>query len=205
MTTRKIHYLSGLIITVFIGLHLFNHFCSIFGVDFHIEVMNTLRLFYRNVFIETILLSAVGIQIVSGIKLAIINRKIAITSIERIHVWSGLYLAIFFVIHLSAVLGGRLFLHLDTNFYFGVAGLNTFPFNLFFIPYYGLALLSFFGHVASIHSKKMRSDVFNVTPNGQATAILLFGILVTLVLFYGLTNHFEGVAIPKEYNILIGK
>jgi hypothetical protein len=205
MTTRKIHYLSGLIITIFIGLHLFNHFCSIFGADKHIEVMNTLRLFYRNIFIETIILSAVGIQIVSGVKLAVINRKIAVTFFEKLHVWSGLYLAIFLVIHLSAVLGGRLVLHLDTNFYFGVAGLNSFPFNLFFIPYYALAILSFFGHIASIHSKKMRSAVFNVTPSRQATAILLFGILITLTLFYGLTNQFEGVVIPKEYNILIGK
>lgn len=205
MTTKKIHYLSGLVITIFIGLHLFNHFCSIFGADFHIEVMNTLRLFYRSIFIETILLSAVGTQIVSGIKLAVINRKIAVTFFEKLHVWSGLYLAVFFIIHLSAVLGGRLFLHLDTNFYFGVAGLNTFPFNLFFIPYYGLSLLSFFGHMASIHSKKMKNVVFNLTPTGQATAILIIGFVVTVTLFYGLTNHFEGVAIPKEYNLLIGK
>ena len=205
MTTKKIHYLSGLIITIFIGLHLFNHFCSIFGVELHIEVMNTLRLFYRNIFIETVLLSAVGIQIISGIKLFRTNRKIASTTFEKLHVWSGLYLAIFFVIHLSAVLGGRLVLHLDTNFYFGVAGLNSFPFNLFFIPYYGLALLSFFGHIASIHSKKMKKVVFNLTPTGQATAILLSGVLITVVLFYGLTNHFEGVVIPKEYNVLISK
>jgi hypothetical protein len=205
MTTKKIHYLSGLVITIFIGLHLFNHFCSIFGADFHIEVMNTLRLFYRNIFIETILLAAVGTQIVSGIKLAVINRKIAVTFFEKLHVWSGLYLAVFFIIHLSAVLGGRMFLHLDTNFYFGVAGLNTFPLNLFFIPYYGIALLSFFGHIASIHSKKMKNVVFNLTPTGQATAILIIGFVVTVTLFYGLTNHFEGVAIPKEYNLLIGK
>jgi len=96
-------------------------------------------------------------------------------------------------------------LHLDTNFYFGAAGLNSFPFNLFFIPYYGLAVLSFFGHIASIHSKKMKQTVLGVTPNKQSIAILSFGILITILIFYGLTNHFNGVAIPKEYEILIGK
>jgi len=118
---------------------------------------------------------------------------------------SCLYLAIFFIIHLTAVFGGRLFLHLDTNFYFGVAGLNSFPFNLFFIPYYGLAIISFFGHVASIHNQKMKYNILSVTPKQQSRAILITGILLTIVVFYGLTNHFKGVVIPKEYEVLVGK
>jgi hypothetical protein len=205
MKNKKLHYISGLIITVFVGLHLFNHTLSLLGAERHIEMMNTLRILYRNIFVETILLSAVLVQIVSGLKLFQINRKIATSNFEKLHVWTGLYLAIFFVIHLSAVLGGRYFLHLDTNFYFGVAGLNTFPFNLFFIPYYGLAILSFFGHIASIHSKKMKQTLLSLTPNSQSISILIFGILLTFLIFYGLTNHFNGVTIPKEYNILIGK
>jgi hypothetical protein len=96
-------------------------------------------------------------------------------------------------------------LHLDTNFYFGVAGLNSFPTNLFFIPYYGLAIISFFGHIASIHSKKMKKSFLGLSPNRQATLILIFALILTLTIFYGLTNHFNGVTIPKEYNILIGK
>lgn len=205
MTLKKIHYVSGLTITVFVGLHLFNHIWSILGADKHIQMMNALRLFYRNIFVETILLSAVLVQIISGLRLFKTNRKIVTANFEKLHIWTGLYLAIFFIIHLSAVLGGRLFLHLDTNFYFGVAGLNSFPFNLFFIPYYGLAILSFFGHIASIHSRKMQQTIFGLTPNRQSTAILILGFFFTIVIFYGLTNHFNGVIIPKEYNILIGK
>jgi hypothetical protein len=167
--------------------------------------MNTLRLFYRHIFIETILLGAVFVQIISGLKLFKANRKIATSQFEKLHIWTGLYLAIFFIIHLSAVLGGRYLLHLDTNFYFGVAGLNSFPTNVFFIPYYGLAIISFFGHVASIHRKKMKKSILGLSPNRQSTLILIFGFIVTLTIFYGLTNHFKGVTIPKEYNILIGK
>mgnify|MGYP003600425918 FL=1 len=205
MTIKKIHYISGLTITVFVGLHLFNHTFSIFGADKHIAVMNTLRLFYRNIFIETILLFAVLVQIISGLKLFKTNRKTATTPFNKVHIWTGLYLAIFFIIHLSAVLGGRLFLHLDTNFYFGVAGLNSYPFNLFFIPYYGFAIISFFGHIASIHSIKMKQNFFGLSPNRQSIAILTFGLILTIAIFYGLTNHFNGVTIPKEYEVLIGK
>ena len=89
MTVTKIHYISGLTITIFVGLHLFNHFCSIFGADKHIEIMNALRHFYRNVFIESILLFAVLIQIISGLTLFKTNRKIAKTTFEKLHIWTG--------------------------------------------------------------------------------------------------------------------
>ena len=164
-----------------------------------------LRYFYRNLPAETILLVAVLIQIVSGIKLFRNNRKEAISSFDKLHLWTGLCLAAFFVIHVGSVLIGRSILHLDTNFYFGVAGLNTFPFNMFFIPYYGLATLSFFGHLAAIHSKKMKRAVFGWTPRGQAKAVIALGIIVTGLMFYGLTNQFRGVKIPVEYHVLIGK
>ncbi len=202
---RKIHYYSGLIISIFIGLHLFNHFCSIFGADAHIKMMNILRIFYRNVFIETILLMAVFVQIISGITLFRSNHQFANSYFDKLHLWTGLYLALFFMIHVSAVLGGRFLLHLDTNFYFGVAGVNTFPFNLFFIPYYGLAVMSFFGHIACIHQKKMKKNIFSRTPREQSITILVVGALWTILLFYGLTNRFEGVMIPQAYDVLIGK
>ena len=205
MTIKRLHYFSGLTIAIFVGLHLFNHVCSVFGADKHIEIMNVLRLFYRNICIETILLSAVLIQIISGLKLFWTSRKIAASNFDKLHIWTGLYLAIFFVIHVGIVLGGRLFLHLNTNFYFGVAGLNTFPFTLFFVPYYGLAIVSFFGHIASVHSKKMKRNIFGLTPNKQSKAILVFGFCLTSVVFYGLTDKFNGVTIPKEYEVLIGK
>lgn len=205
MTIKKIHYIFGLIITIFVGLHLFNHTLSIFGAENHIEAMNSLRVFYRNIFVESILFIAVFGQIFSGLILFNTNRKTATSHFDKLQQWTGIYMAFFFIIHLSAVIGGRLFLHLDTNFYFGVAGLNSFPFNLFFIPYYGLAILSFFGHIASIHSKKMKRTVFGLSPKRQSIIILIFGLFLTIVIFYGLTNHFNGVTIPKEYEVLIGK
>lgn len=205
MCIKSIHYFSGIVIAIFLAIHLLNHASSVFGAEQHIAVMEQLRVVYRNVFVETLLLAAVLVQIISGLWLFNKGRKWANTFFEKLQIWSGLYLAIFFVIHLSAVLGGRLVLHLDTNFYFGVAGLNTFPFNLFFIPYYGLAVLSFFGHIAAIHHRKMKQSVLGLSPTAQSKFILGFSILYTLFLFYGLTNQFQGVEIPAAYGVLIGK
>lgn len=202
---NKLHYFSGITISIFIGLHLLNHFYSLFGAKAHIELMNSLRVIYRHKIIETILLVAVATQIVSGIKLFLKNRKTNSDLFEKLQIWTGLYLALFLVFHLGAILFGRWVLVLDTNFYFGVAGLNTFPFNLFFIPYYGLAIISFFGHVSAVHSKKMKMKIFGFEPIKQSYGVIIIGIILTITILFGLTNRFNGVEIPKEYNIMIGK
>jgi len=202
---KRIHYLSGLTITIFIGLHLFNHLMSVFGAEVHIELMDNLRIAYRNILVETILLTIVFVQIISGLKLFFSKRKLIENYYEKMQIWTGLYLAFFLMIHVVAVLIGRHILNLDTNFYFGVAGLNTFPFNLFFIPYYGLSILSFFGHVSSIHYQKMKMKILGLSVEQQSRLILIKGIVITVIIFYGLTNGFTGVEIPEEYNSVIGK
>lgn len=205
MNIRKIHFLSGLIITIFIGLHLFNHFIAVFGVAAHLSLMDKLRLVYRNPIVETILLIAVCVQIVSGLKLFFSKRKVTTNFFDKLQVWTGLYLAFFLAMHVGAVLIGRYVLSLDTNFYFGVAGLNTLPFNLFFIPYYAFAIIAFFGHVSTIHYQKMKKEILGISVEQQSKFILVKGIIVTVIIFYGLTNGFTGVEIPEEYQIMIGK
>ncbi|MCA4895260.1 MAG: hypothetical protein ING84_09680 [Cytophagales bacterium] len=201
ITIRKIHLVSGITLTIFIGLHLANHLASIAGVDRHIEWMNAIRHFYRAPIIEFLLLAAVLMQMYSGIRLFLSKRKTTKIGFEKLHVFSGLYLAAFLVIHVSAIFAGRFILHVDTNFYFGAAGLNSFPANLFFIPYYSLAILSFFGHIAAVHHCKMKNAIWGVSVNGQSKAILILGALVTLLILYGMTNGFMGATIPEEYRL----
>ena len=205
MLLKRIHYLSGLTITIFIGLHLFNHFMSLFGAEYHIELMNRLRIAYRNVFVETVLLIAVFVQIASGLKLFFSKRKLVHDYHGRLQIWTGLYLAFFLFMHVSAVLTGRYILNLDTNFYFGVAGLNTFPLSLFFVPYYSFAIIAFFGHISAIHYQKMKKEVLGLSVEKQSKLILIAGIIATVIIIFGLTNGFTGVEIPKEYDVIIGK
>ncbi len=204
MLVKRIHYYSGLTLTIFIGLHLFNHCYSLLGAARHIELMTVLRHFYRNIFVETIIVMAVVTQVVSGLKLFMAGRKTAGSGFEKLQLWTGFYLALFLVIHLGAVFAGRLLLDLDTNFYFGVAGLNSFPANLFFIPYYGLAIIAFFGHIAALHYKKMKRSIAGMTPGIQAKCIMIFAICLSVVILYGLTNSFKGVDIPPAYKVLTG-
>jgi len=203
--TNRVHLYSGLVLTLFIGIHLFNHLMSIYGVETHIELMNKFRIVYRNPIIEIFLMLAVVIQITTGIKLFFFVKRRTKPLYKKLQIWTGLYLAFFLLIHVSVVMIGRFFLNMDTNIYFGSAGLNTFPFLIFFIPYYCLAILSFFGHISAIHFEKMNNKVFGLSVNQQSKLILIIGILLTLIIIYGLTNKFTGLNIPTEYNLLIGK
>lgn len=205
MPVKKIHFASGIILAIFIHAHLFNHLASIAGVNRHLEIMNRLRAFYRHPLVETVLLGAICFQIVTGLKLAGTKRKMAVTFFEKLQVWTGLYLSFFFIIHLSAVLIGRGLLHLDTNFYFGAAGLNSFPANLFFIPYYALAILSFYGHIAAVHQKKVKRSCLYLSPRHQSFLLLAFGFCLAVLILYGFTNGFKGVKIPADYEVLTGK
>lgn len=202
MNLRKIHSTSGLIISVFVGMHLFNHSYSILGPDKHIEVMSILRLVYRNRIIESFLLLAIAIQIYSGLKIFKTKKPFANTYFEKLHIWTGLYLAIFLIIHVSAVLLSRLFLHIDTNFYFGAAGINLFPLNLFFIPYYFLAIISFFGHISAIHYKRMKRNILGMNVFKQSVLILLIGLGFGMFLMFVLSNKFQGFDIPEAYKFL---
>lgn len=168
-------------------------------------MMTSLRTFYRNIIVESILLLAVFSQIITGVKLFNAKRKLKFGSFEMLQIWSGLYLALFFIIHVGAILTGRFLLDLDTNFYFGAAGLNYFPTSLMFIPYYFLAIVSFFAHIASIHFTKMKSNILGFTPKRQSQVIILIGIFTALLVLYSMTQGFNGVEVPDEYLILTGK
>ncbi|MEL6944120.1 MAG: hypothetical protein AAFO82_15780 [Bacteroidota bacterium] len=167
--------------------------------------LDAARIFYRNIIVESLLLTSVFIQIITGSKLLFTKRKTVTSFFPKLQLWTGFYLAVFLLIHVGAVLAGRFVLQLDTNFYFGVAGLNTFPLNLFFIPYYGLAILAFFGHLAAIHQQKMKKVIFGLSPTQQAQLILLHGVLILFFIFYGLTSGFSGTEIPEAYQVLVGK
>lgn len=202
---RRLHYVSGLTIATFAFWHLGNHLFSLCGAENHIELMQIFRIVYRNVFVEIVLLMAVVVQICSGVSLFLYKRKMQIFGFEKLQIYTGLYLALFFVIHVSAVLVGRLILNLDTNFYFGAAGLNSFPVNLFFIPYYGLAVMAFFSHIAAIHASKMKQNFLGLNPRNQSFVIIVLGFLITFLILFGMTNAFRGIDIPADYLILTGK
>jgi hypothetical protein len=94
---------------------------------------------------------------------------------------------------------GRVIFHLDTNIYFGAAGINLFPFNLFFIPYYFLSITAIFTHIACIHYKKAGQYLPIKMVKNQSIIIVFTGILLAFLIIMGMTDYFKGLLIPNDY------
>lgn len=188
---KKIHYVSGVTLSVFIAMHLANHLTALVGgPEMHLEWMDVFRKVYRHPVIETVLFLAVVFQITTGIRLLFVKKERAFA--QKIQIYSGLYLSFFLIVHVAAVLSGRYVEHLDTNFYYAGVGLNTFPGVFIFIPYYFLSVVAITLHVASLHFLK--------TGNKKAAiGIASIGIVSAFLIIIGFTNGFQWREMPIEY------
>ena len=185
---KLIHYYSGLTLAVFIGFHLLNHLLILHSEALHIKFMKSARKIYRNRIVESLLLLAVLVQVISGITLVILKWNKVENYFDRIQITSGLYLSFFLLNHLLAVLRGRYKLKMDTNLYYGAGVMNMWPQKLFFIPYYSFAILFFFFHVACVHRIKMEKYAGLSVATKQAFLIMGIGMLVTLLVIIKMSN-----------------
>lgn len=192
---KTIHYFSGITIALFVGLHIVNHLMVLHSTELHISFMQVTRKFYRHPVIETILFAAVLIQISSGIMLVTQKWSRLETVFDWIHILSGLYMSLFLIIHITAVIIGRYKLQLDTNIWYGAGVMNLWPHKLFFIPYYIFALLAFFFHVACIHRIKMQILTSVADAEKQSYIIMLVGIIITTAIIVKMSN----LKLPAEF------
>ena len=190
---KRWHYVSGIVLSVFIGFHLVNQLFSLAGPEAHIHLMNVFRVVYRFPPVEALLLAAAVSQQVSGIRLLFNPGKKS--TVEKLQRYSGMYLSFFLLAHVSAVLLCRYF-HFDSNFWFAAAGLNYRPFTLYFFPYYFLAVTGIAVHIATIHYQKTGSR------RGSAV-IAVFGIVTAFLILVGFTNGFRFRDVPVPYQELV--
>jgi succinate dehydrogenase/fumarate reductase cytochrome b subunit len=111
---------------------------------------------------------------------------------------SGAYLALFLLIHVSAVLAGRAVLGLDTNVHFAAAGLQAWPTSLFFVPYYFLAVLAVFVHLGCALARRV-----GPSPRKRAAAVavpMCTGALLSGIVVAALMGKLYPYAVPREYN-----
>ncbi len=187
---RTLHRASASVLALFVFLHLLNHLALAAGSDVHLLVMSGLRSIYRFLPFELLLLTAVGTQVSTGLMLALprVNGMIARRDWQ---VASGLYMSVFLAIHVSAILWGRLVMSLDTNLWFGAAGFHVWPWQLFFIPYYGLAVIAFAVHagVALNHLTGIKALIPSAAMGAAAAVLILLLMSGALV----------DVPVPADY------
>jgi succinate dehydrogenase/fumarate reductase cytochrome b subunit len=196
---HTLHRTSAMLLAVFIGVHLLNHLSALHGIETHIAFMKAYRHLYRLRAVEALLLACVAFQIVSGTLLVLRRKTPREAAFDRLQAWSGLYLAFFMTVHVAAVMFGRAALGLDTNFYYGAAGLSLWPATLFFTPYYLFAVLAIAVHIACGLRWLLRKRLSPAGLNAMSVVLIGGGVLTGLAIVATLGGHVYPFAIPPAY------
>jgi hypothetical protein len=191
---RTLHRRCAVVVVLFVLAHLANHAAALGGVAAHLRFMEGARLVYRQPLVEIALLLCVAFQAGSGLWLAGAAWKRRLGWIARLQAASGAYLALFVLIHVGAVLVGRSVLELDTNVHFAAAGLQAWPYQLFFIPYYFLALVAVFAHLGCALARRARS-----APALAAGLPLAAGVVFSGLVLAALMGKLYPYEVPQAY------
>lgn len=200
---RGYHRASAIVLGLFLAIHLTNHLVGLFGQAEHMAFMQAVRPLYRNAFVEPLLVALFAWQIVSGTAMVIRGWSARRGTVAWLQAGSGLYLALFIVIHTVSVFGGRLALGLDTDFRFAAAGLHVPGWPWFFAPYYALAVFALFAHVGcaiywNTFDRNRRAAVLSLK------ACVALGSLFGLLIVAALSGRLYSVEIPARYQLTFG-
>lgn len=195
---RGLHLCSALILALFLVLHIGNHIVGLFGAQAHIAYMDAARHVYRNPIVEPILIVLVLWQALSGLTMVIRGWKKRRGKVAWLQALSGIYLALFLLNHVGAVLAGRITQGLDTNIYFAAAGFHAPPWHLFFTPYYALALAALGAHIGCA----LYWQLGHKSPRLRHMALLcsaIVGICLGLLFVMSMNGSLFEISIPLDY------
>lgn len=188
LALRPMHRASAIALASFLAAHLLGHLAGLAGAAAHQSVLETLRLVYRQPLVEGLLLGCVLFQVGSGLTLLWRGRGQRRGGVAWMQAISGGYLALFLLVHVTAVWVGR-FQGVDTNLQFAAAGMHTPPWQWFFGPYYFLAVWALGTHVGC-------ALYWNLSEPQSARALagaMLVGLLLAACLVALLAGGFDGL------------
>lgn len=195
---RGLHAMSAFFIGFFVLLHMTNHLVGLGGQETHIAFMAQARQIYRQPYVEVALVGLILWQIGSGLFMLARN----LTRIKGVAAWaqalSGGYLALFLLVHVTAVIAGRAAFGLDTDFRYAAAGFFAAPWHWFFAPYYFLGVLALFVHVgcAAYWNVGASRPMLGATLLGGFAGL---GALFAGLIVMALSGALFPVAIPAHY------
>ncbi|WP_444929416.1 hypothetical protein ACJJIF_16490 [Microbulbifer sp. SSSA002] len=196
---HTLHRLSALTISMYILCHITNHLVALAGIETHINFMQSFRQIYRRQIIEVLLLGCALFQVLSGLTFIVKRWGQRQGFFDRAQAVSGGYLAFFLMFHISAVMYGRWVQGLDTNFFFAAAGLQAKAYPIFFAPYYTLAVVSFFTHLACGLRWIFREKFSSAALDRSAGAVIAVGLVVGLTIVSTFSGTYYPVPLPQEY------
>lgn len=200
MNKRTFHRVNGIFLAIFVALHMMTHLSGLWGIDTYETTQKMMRILYRNVIIEPVLLMSMVLQIGVGIALIRKNfrRKMAEKWARR-QTLSGLIFLFFIVQHLPAMALARWVEGLDTSFFWPASVMSGAPFYWYFTPYYFLGVTAMFVHLGCA------SRLYLLRQKSPVAAVYAFwtvssaGALIAILLVCMLLGVFYEIELPPEW------
>jgi hypothetical protein len=195
---RSYHFVSAIVLGLFVTLHLANHLVALAGQREHVAFMKAVRPLYRNAIVEPAVLVLFASQIISGLTMVVRGWRSRRGLVAWLQAGSGFYLAVFVVLHLLAVLSGREMLGLDTDFRFAAAGFHVPGWPWYFWPYYTLAVAAMFTHVGcAVYWRTINRSTR--LARAALGSMVMTGGLIGLLISSTLAGLLYPVEIPAAY------
>lgn len=202
MSNQTLHRFTGIFVSFFVIAHLCNHLMAWFGIATHQQVLDALRVVYRQPLVEILLIACFTFQVYSGIKLLLkLRKKESLSTYEKLQKWSGMVFGLFIVQHISATISQRMMFHFDTNFYFASRVVLEYPFKLYFVPYYFLGIMAFALHLANVHQHKMEEIVGAKQARSHFILILGVFVVMAIIILYIFMGGRYDIIVPPQYRV----
>lgn len=173
---------AAILILIFIVVHLANHMTAIWSLDAHSMILKILRLWYRNEFVEPLIVTLLLFQAVTGLTLLFTRLDEQSDVYRAIQTVTGAYLAVYIPAHITAIFVlGRWFYGIDTGTGFVFLKHGYFPslFNIRFIAHYWLAAFAVITHAGSgLRDILLAHHVSFVIANRTLLAVAITGFVV---------------------------
>ncbi len=197
MSWRLAHRGLALLIVLFLIQHFAIHLVAVLGPEQHMAALSAVQGVYRNAIVEPILLGALALQVLIGLRLSLARwRQPGKGFWGWAQISSGVYIAVFVVLHSIAALSARHVYAIDTNFYWPAGTLNTAPLYWFFAPYYVLAVMAVFTHLAAALRFGWPASRYVRTLAG---ALVMAGAGLGVLITAAFAGVFYDISLPPEY------
>lgn len=173
-------------LALFLAAHLAHHLAgAVLGPATHGALQGLARAVWRHPVVEPVLLGVIAAQVALG--LVLVRRRRG----RGVQARTGLVLAGFVPVHLGAILAARA-AGQDTDLGFAAAGVQDWPWALFFVPYYGLAVWALLAHGAGGLARIWPRRAATIRAAGHVAGVV--AALAILGLLAGITHPFAAPA-----------
>ena len=187
---------AAIVVLGFIAMHLVNHLFGLVSAETHIAVMKVLRSWYRNPFVEPVLVALMLFMVASGFMLVRARLTQVSDFFGSVQTVTGAYLLLFITGHMNSVfVYQRSFVGKDTDFWFasgGPAGLLGDPWSVRLLPHYALGVWSVVTHAAcGLRGILLAHGVRKPIASGVAISLSALGAIAACVMVLALCRmHF---------------